>query len=74
MSWSSVAGWTGQGGSVLGTKRLANRSCLLLLLLLLSSLYASHNGILNAIPPGPCPIPAWKSWLKILPTTTSSHC
>lgn len=31
MSWSSVAGWTGQGGSVLGTKRLVNGACILLL-------------------------------------------
>lgn len=30
MSWSSVAGWTGQGGSVLGTKRLVNGACFFL--------------------------------------------
>ncbi|KAK3543301.1 hypothetical protein QTP70_014038 [Hemibagrus guttatus] len=28
MSWGSVAGWTGQGGSVLGTKRTLPKTCM----------------------------------------------
>lgn len=34
MSWGGVAGWTGQGGSVLGTKRSVNGPCLLLLIII----------------------------------------
>lgn len=58
VSWNQVAGWTGQGGSLLGTKRLVTFNAI-------NAFSHNHSSFIfeteRLHPPEPSQAPAWRN-------------